>query len=150
MVAPDNRSAGDAPSGPVFWTMLVVGWAIMAFGIRGLILQPGSTNPETVGPWFVGSALAHDFLLAPVVFLAGAGVARAVPARVRPFVQAGLIISGMVVAVALPQLIGLGGQPGNDSALPHDYRAGLAMVLAAIWAGVLVIYLVNRVRRNRR
>lgn len=136
MVAPVDRSQRDAPSGPVFWLMFAVGWTIMAFGIKGLNQQPGSVGPDTVGPWLIGSALVHDMLVAPAVIALGAVIVKLVPARIRRFVQPGLVISGAVIAVAAPLLIGLGGQAGNPSTLPHNYWAGTAAVLGAVWCAV--------------
>lgn len=144
MVAPDNRSLQDAPSGPAFWLMFAVGWAIMAFGIKGLIQQPGSVGPDTVAPWLIGSAVVHDFLVAPAVIALGVVIVRLVPGEIRRFVQTGMVLSGAVIAVAAPLLIGLGGQAGNSSALPHNYRVNVLIVLAVVWLGIVVAALVGR------
>lgn len=144
MVAPDNRSRQDAPSGPAFWLMFAVGWAIMAFGIKGLIQQPGSVGPDTVGPWLIGSAVVHDFLVAPAVIALGVVIVKLVPGEIRRFVQTGLVISGAVIAVAAPLLIGLGGQAGNASALPHNYRVNVLIVLGVVWLGIVLAALVGR------
>ena len=121
----------------------------MLYGVAGLLADARRTRPAELAAWLVGSAVAHDGLLAPVVFGVGILVARAVPRSIRRFVQAGLVASGMLVAAALPFVGGWGRQPENPSALPGNYGRGLAAVLSVVWA-VVVLLAVREVRRARR
>jgi hypothetical protein len=121
----------------------------MLFGVAGLLSEARRTRPAELAAWLLGSAVAHDAVLAPVVFGLGILVARAVPATVRRFVQGGLVASGMLVAAMLPFVGGWGRQPDNPSALPGSYGGGLAVVLGVVWA-VVGLLAAREVRRTRR
>lgn len=129
----------NAPSGRIFWLGLAAGWAVMLFGLAGLLDDAARTHPVNFGFWFLGSALVHDALIAPAVFAVAFTIVRVVPARVRPFLRAGLILSGAVLVVAFPVIAGPG-KPGNPSALPRDYPAGLAAILGIIWVGTGIMF----------
>jgi hypothetical protein len=67
-------------------------------------------------------------------------------------VRAALIVSGTLVLLTVPLLLGDGRatQPGNTSVLPGDYPVSLAAVLAGVWAAAVVwAYLVGRRGRSR-
>ncbi len=83
----------------------------------------------------------HDLLLAPLAIAIGLVVAWAAPSAARPYVQAGLIISGVVVLVAAPFVLGFGRTPDEPSALPLNYARGLLVVLVVVWAVVGVVAL---------
>jgi hypothetical protein len=129
---------GEAPEqhGRIFWASLAVGWALMAFGIGGAVLDAGRTNPPALALWLAGSLVAHDLVIAPVVFAVGIAVRRAVPARARAVVQAGLIVTGVVALYSIPLLGGFGRDPGNPSVLPGSYGPALLVVLGLVWTGV--------------
>ncbi|HEY3240152.1 MAG TPA: hypothetical protein VGL92_11345 [Acidimicrobiia bacterium] len=125
--------SGPERRGFWFWTGLVVGWATMGFGLAGLLGDSADTHPGDLARWFLGGAVAHDALAAPVVCGAGWLLARAVPRAVRAPVAGGMVVTGAVVLYAWPFLRGYGLRPDNPSALPLDYAAGLTTVLAAVW-----------------
>ncbi len=116
-----------------FWGGMVLGWAIMGFGLAGLLGDAEDTHPGDLVRWFVGGALAHDALLAPLVCAGGWLLARSVPRAVRAPVAGGLVVSAAVVLYAWPFVRGYGLRPDNPSALPLDYATGVAVVLAAVW-----------------
>lgn len=93
---------------PVFWGGLFIGGAVMAFGIRGLIDERAAAGPLAVGRVFVGSALVHDAVLAPAVFVLGWAIARYVPAWARAAVQAGLFASAVISLYSGPFVRGYG------------------------------------------
>ncbi|MEX0791257.1 MAG: hypothetical protein WD178_10820 [Actinomycetota bacterium] len=132
----------NAPSGRGFWLGLAAGWAVMLFGLAGLLDEAVRTHPASFGAWFVGSALVHDALIAPVAFALAFVIARRVPVRLRPFLRTGLILSAAVLVVAFPMIAGPG-IPGNPSALPRNYPAGLAAILALIWVGTGFIFVLK-------
>lgn len=137
----------NAPQGKLFWVMLALGWAVMLFGVRGLVLQAPRTHPGNFSLWFIGSALVHDALIAPLVFLVAVILVRVVPPRLRRYLQTALILSAAAVVVAFPMIAGPG-KPSNPSALPRDYPAGLLTVLAIVWGatGLLFAFRVLAVR----
>jgi hypothetical protein len=53
-------------------------------------------------------------------------------------------MSALVVLFAYPLLRGFGERPTNPSALPGDYPAATAAVVASIWAVAAVVVLVRR------
>lgn len=121
--------------------MAAIGWAVMAFGIRGLFHERLATNPTHSIRLFLEAAIVHDALIAPVVFALGFLVSRLVPARVRAAVQSGLIVSAVVVAFSYPLVRGFGRAATNPSALPLNYGRGLAIVLTAVWVVVVLVIL---------
>jgi hypothetical protein len=128
-------SAQPPRYGRLFWTLLPVGWLLIAWGLVGLLREAGSTVPTSWLRWFIGGLLAHDLLLAPAIFAIGLAVRR-LPLALQPPARAALIVSGALGLMSVPLLLGYGRatQPGNLSLLPGDYRANLALVLAAVWA----------------
>jgi hypothetical protein len=147
-VTADHDRAAGGP-GRLFWPAVVAGWALIGAGLWGLFSDSDRTRPAESIRFVVGTALAHDLLLAPVVVLAGWVVARAVPARVRGPVQAGLVASAMVALFAVPFVRGYGRVSTNPSILPRNYATGLALTLVAVWATVALI-VTGRHRRARR
>ena len=137
--------------GWLFWTLLPLGVLLMAWGVVGLFRHAATTVPASWLRWFIGGLIAHDLLLAPAVLAAGLAVHRLPPALRLP-VRAALIVSGTLVLLTVPLLLGYGRatQPGNTSVLPGDYPVSLAVVLAGVWAAAVVWgYLVGRRGRSR-
>ncbi len=129
-----NRPEGHEPGGAVFWLSAVVGWAVIAYGVRGLLQHQVDTRPSDLARFVVGGALLHDLFFAPLVLIVGVLVARTVPGAVRAVVQAALIVSGTLALFSYPVVRGYGRALHNPSALPHNYAADLALVLGVVWA----------------
>ena len=92
----------------------------------------------------VGPVLRTLSAVAGVVFLGvaarcGRAQHRRPPGRVDPVV---------LEAVSWPALRGYGRVASNPTYLPRDYRTGLAVSLAAVWAGCAV-WALSRVVRSR-
>lgn len=128
----------------VFLPSLLLGWIAIAFGIQQLMTSRVDGLEWSV--WFVGAIIAHDMILAPVVFGIGAGLRRVVPGRLLAPLQGGLIASGMLLLFALPGLSGRGDRHGDFSRLPNDYPHSVALVLIVVWA-VTALFLVRCWRR---
>jgi len=124
-----------------FWVGQGLGGALIAFGVVGLLLNAGATEPASWAAFFFGALLAHDLLIVPLVALAGLATVRLVPAWARPTVQGALVVSAIVALFSIPVVGGFGRLADNPSLLPGDYLRDLAIVEAAIWvvaAGLLV------------
>jgi hypothetical protein len=142
----DDRSLNPR----VFWPLALIGVAIIGFGVYGLLENSDRTHPHQWARWFFGSAIAHDFVLAPVVAGVGILVARHVPARHRAVVQGALISSGIVLLFAYPFVRGFGRRPDDPSTLPNNYAAGLLWILGLIWMVAGCLALRNHRRRRSK
>ena len=112
---------------------LAVGVLVMAYGVRGVLVDAADTHPAELARWIVGGALVHDLVLIPLVAAVAWGLRRLLPGRWWGPVRAGLVVTGTLCLVAVPFVAGLGRDPGNPSLLPRDYAAGLVAAVAAVW-----------------
>ena len=129
---------------------LVLGLPIVAYGIRGALVDAADTEPTELATWIVTSAVVNDLLVVPLVLGVGFVANRLVPAAVWPAVRAGLIVTGALCLVAWPFVRGYGRDPSTPSLLNRNYGAGLAAAVAVVWAGVAVRLAVAMVFRRRR
>jgi hypothetical protein len=130
--------------------VVLVGAGLAAYGIDGLIGATSTHALTSATKWFVGGALAHDLLIAPVVVLLGEVLARLLPGAVRPYAQAGLFITAALTLVALPFLSGKGYHASNPSALALNYGRGYGIAVAVVWALVVAVGLVRAHHRARK
>jgi predicted neutral ceramidase superfamily lipid hydrolase len=135
--------------GPSFWVGLVIGGAIMAFGVRGALAGLGAHRSLELAEWVVGLDVAHDLLLAPVVVAVGLFLAWLVPATIAGPVRAAVAISGLVVLFSVPLITAWGRHPANSSTLPLNYAHSVLIVLGLIWFTAATVIIV-RMARNRR
>lgn len=131
---------------------LVVGGAVMIYGIAGLLDATTTTRARQITTWVVGADLLHDAVLAPIAALVGLAGARLLRPRVWPVVRAGLVASACALFVAYPMLRGFTRDqvPDNASAAPLDYGTAVLTVLVVIWALVAGALLGGAVLRRRR
>jgi len=129
--------------GPVFWISVVLGWSIVAFGIWTLLEHRGATKPLNVAALFVGLALVHDLLIAPLLSAVALLLGPRMPSRVRGVVLGALVVSGVLTLVSLPVLLGERA-PDNPSLLPRDYLLGLAVALGLTWLAAAALVLLRR------
>ena len=119
--------------GPLFWISAAVGWVVIGWGLRGALQHRIDTRPAELARFFVGGAVIHDLIFAPVVLVAGVAVARLAPRRWRSYVQAALIISGLLVLFTYPEVRDYARVLHNPTSLPHNYTQNLLVVIAAVW-----------------
>ena len=125
---------GAHKGGAGFWISAALGWAVIGVGLRGIFEKHVDTRPGQLARFVVGGALLHDLVVAPLVIVAAVLLARAVPGRARPVVQAALVISAVVTLFAFPLVRGYGLAANNPTSLPHNYAANLLVVLGLVWA----------------
>jgi hypothetical protein len=130
------------------WLFLVPGLAAVGYGAQGLLTAGGRVPLESWLTWFIGSALLHDLVIAPVWIGLGWLSVRLLPRAARPAVVVGAAVSGALVLVALPFVLGFGADPANPSFLPRDYGLTLLVLVLAVWALTAMAALVA-VRRAR-
>ncbi len=126
--------SADHRAGLGFWISAAVGWAVIAYGVRGIFQHSLETRPSQLARFVVGGALLHDLVVAPLVILAGVAVARAVPGRARGVVQAALVVTGIVALFSYPLVRAYGLAANNPTSLPHNYARNLMIVLGLVWA----------------
>ena len=146
MTAPTETDR-DRP-GIAFWVGLLIGGAVMAYGIRGVLMDSRATDPSVLVQWVVGADLVHDLIVAPLVVAVGWAVTRTVPLVVRVPIQLGLVATGVVLVVGWAPLRGYGRAtvPDNPSVQPLDYSTAVLTVLAAVWIVVAVWIAIRLVR----
>lgn len=129
---------------------LVAGLPVIAYGVRGALVDAADTHPADLARWVVGAALVHDLLFAPLLLGLGIVLARLVTDDATRWVlRAGLIVSGSLALVAWPLVRGYGQTDAVPSLLPRDYTRGLVVYLVATWVAVATVLLVRRWRRFR-
>jgi len=129
--------AGRERRGAGFWLSAAAGWAIIGWGIRGALHHHIDTRPHQLVDFFIGGALVHDLLFAPLVLIVGVLVARLVPGRWRAPVQTAAIISGGLALFAWPEIRDYARVLHNPTSLPYNYTANVAILIAVVWAVVL-------------
>ena len=128
-----NKVDENAPSPRVFWSCAAIGWAVLAYGVGGLIAESARTHPEQWIRWFAGSLIVHDFVVAPLVIAAGSLLVNRVRPPFRAAVQGALIATGVITLTTWPFLRGYGLRSDNPSVLPNNYALGLSIVVVAVW-----------------
>lgn len=141
-------SAKRVPLGPCVGA--VVGVAFIVVGVRSLVGDPSDTRPSATVAWVIGLAAAHDLVGVPLVLAVGEAVRRFAPRSARPWLGAGLLISGSIGLVAWPLVRGYGRLAGNPSILPRDYGVGAAITLSVVWVSVIAAGLLADPLRRRR
>ena len=142
------RPLGSAAAPLWRWLFLVPGFAAVGWGALGLLRDDRVHLPAWLA-WFVGSALVHDLVVAPLVVVVGAALARLLPRPARPPIVVGLVVSGVLTLVALPFILDLTTslEPGF---LPLDYGRNLLLLIAGVMAVAGVWAVAATVRARRR
>jgi hypothetical protein len=149
-VSETNKTNDETTSRRGLLVGLVLGLPIIAYGVRGVLVDAADTEPAELATWIVTSAVVNDLLLVPVVLGVGVVAHRLVPPVAWPAVRAGLIVTGALCLVAWPFVRGYGRDPSIPSLLNRNYGAGLAAALAVVWAGVAMWLAVAVASRRRR
>ncbi len=148
----DSRYASDParPAGSALtpwwrWLFLVPGLLAVGYGVVGLVGAGDRVPLSAWTTWFVGSALVHDLVIAPVWLGLGWLAARVLPRPARGPMVAGAAVSGVLTLVAWPFVLGYGVDPRKPSFLPRDYGQTLLVLVAvvlfvaAVWATVATL-----------
>lgn len=130
------------------WLFVLPGLAAVGYGAVGLVTAGDSVPLSAWATWFIGSALLHDVVLAPIWIGLGWLTTRLLPPAARPPLVVGGAVAGMLALVALPFVLAPGRDPANPSFLPRDYGRNLLLVDAAILL-VAVGWAVLAARRAR-
>jgi hypothetical protein len=135
---------GEPARGPWWrWLFVLPGLAAVGYGAIGLLTA--DVPLDAWATWFVGSALLHDLVIAPVWIGLGWLAARVLPRPARPAAVVGALVAGVLTLVALPFALGFGADPDNPSFLPHHVGRNLLLIdlgvlaVAAVWGTVATV-----------
>ncbi|MEI4270613.1 hypothetical protein TEK04_02655 [Klenkia sp. LSe6-5] len=130
------------------WLFLVPGLLAVGVGGYGLWSSLSTSALGSWAVWFISGALLHDLVIAPVWVGLGWLATRVLPRPARAPVVVGFAVSGSVALVALPFVLGFGGDVGDTSFLPRDYGVTLLVVVGVVLA-VSAGWAALRVQRAR-
>lgn len=131
------------------WLFIVPGLAAVTFGGYGLWTH----DRVPLAPWakwFIGSALAHDLVIAPVWIGLGWLAAKVLPEPARGPAVVGAAVSGALALIATPLVLGFGDRPDNPSFAPRNYGITLVVVVAVVLGVSALVATVRVARANRR
>jgi hypothetical protein len=114
------------------------GLAMLGWGVRLLL---GLDHDDLVGAvlWLAAGVLVHDAVVAPLVVLAGVGLARVVPVWARTPVAVVGVLVGTVTLAVVPTLGRFGAKADDPFLLNRAYGTWwLALTSAAVLGGALV------------
>jgi len=136
---------------------LAVGLPVIAYGVRGMLVDTDRTHPAELARWIVGAAVVNDALVVPLAMGAAWLARRITPARAWPPVRSGLLATGVMLLVAWPFVRGYGRDATIPSLLERNYAVGVAAAIGLTWVAVAVwtavsiaVAIVVRRRRGRR
>ncbi|MDE0805021.1 MAG: hypothetical protein OSA99_17075 [Acidimicrobiales bacterium] len=132
-----------------FWIGLVFATPVVAYGLRGALANLPDVQLTSFVIYFVGGAVVHDLVLAPVACIVGWVVLRVVPKVAIGPVQAALMASGVVGLISWPFVRGYGITDGEPSFLSRNYATSVLTAWAIIWA-IAAAAIVSRVLTARR
>ena len=135
---PQARLGEDEVGGRLFWVAAAVGFGLIAFALIGLLGDPRAGSLTNWATFLIGGLLLHDGLFAPLVISLGLFGWFVLPHKLRPAIQATVIVAGSVVLISIPVIGRWGKLPGNPTLLPRNYTAGLAVALGVIALGGLI------------
>ena len=128
------------------WLFVLPGVAAALYGVYGLLTAGSRVPLGSWLVWFIGSALLHDLVIAPIWIGLGWLAARLLPPAARPAIVVGAAVAGLLALIALPFVLGVGEDPANPSFLPRNYGRNLllldvgVLVVAVLWATVATRY----------
>jgi len=128
----------------------VTGVAMFGVAARYAVLRRIDVRPQMWVQWWVSAAVVHDGVVAPLAIAVGWVVVRFAPRSAKAPVQAGLILTAVVVAVSWPALRGYGRIASNPTYLPRHYGTGLLATLAVIWTACAAWAAVRWLAQERR
>jgi hypothetical protein len=136
---------------------LAVGLPVIAYGVRGMLVDTDRTHPAELARWIVGAAVVNDALVVPLAMGAAWLARRITPARAWPPIRSGLLATGVMLLVAWPFVRGYGRNATIPSLLERNYAVGVAAAIGVTWVAVAVwtavsiaVAIVVRRRRGRR
>ena len=133
------KAHNERPSVWVFIPTLLVGWAIIAFGVHSALGDARDAHPFALAVHIVSFDLVHDLVIAPVLFLGAWAIGKAVPAVASGPVRTAAAATVLYIAIAYPLVRRWGRRETNSSTLPLNYGRNLTIVIAVVWLVAAVV-----------
>jgi len=130
------------------FVLVAAGFLLLLYGGGRLVAEVPDALPGLL-LWMVGIVVIHDGLLSPLVVGVGWLLARTVPPRGRRYLQAALLVGGLITIIAIPLIARRGTQPPAKSLLLQNYGANLAILLGLVVALNLAAYVATAARDRR-
>jgi hypothetical protein len=96
--------------------------------------------------YFLGGAIGHDLIIAPIVGVVGLLISTRVPVAWRTPLRVGASISAVLGLIAIPALWRAHAGQANPGLDDRNYAVGLLVALAVVWVLTLAGGLVRRHR----
>ena len=119
------------------------------FGVFRLLTQVPLFDVLVLVGWLVGAVVVHDAILSPLVLAVGSLVTGLVPRRAAGYVQGALVAGGLITVIAVPMIYRQGSQPTQKAILEQNFGGNLALLLALVLAGTLLLYVLRVVLEAR-
>lgn len=134
--------------GPLHLVLMVSSFALA--GWAGVRLLDGDTFRILV--WFVGAAFVHDLVLLPLYASADRALRLPRARRSGPvnFVRVPLLLSGLLLLVWFPLVVGRSERYGPATGMSPDRFLGNWLLITAVLFAVSALWLVLRTVRARR
>lgn len=123
----------------------LTGLTLLSVGAWLLVVETREGTVPQVALWLAGSVAMHDFLLVPLVLLAGLALRGR---SARTVWRGALLTGGSLTLLALPMML-WAGSADKPSLLPLNYPLNWALTLAVTLIGTVCVLLVRGVRTGR-
>ena len=146
--ANERHQEHDPEHGIMFWIGLLIGGAIVAFAMRGVLHQfaTGAARYRWAR-YVVGADLVHDLIIAPLVFLVAYGARHIVAPRFRGPLAFGVYGSAVMIAIGWYPLHGTAHYKQNVSFQPLNYATAVTTTVVVVWC-IAAIWTVLLMRKR--
>ena len=124
-------------------TLVVLGLAVGVYGAV-LVLDNPPVIIIRIVVWALVGIVLHDLVFAPICVALGFAGRRLIPGRWWPPIALAALCSVVLVFLAVPVYGKPGMRPDNMTVLDRNYKLGLWISLAIVWACVPLYYLAMR------
>jgi hypothetical protein len=124
-------------------TLVVLGLVVGVYGAV-LVLDNPPVIIIRIVVWALLGIVLHDLVFAPICVALGFAGRRLIPGRWWPPIALAALCSVVLVFLAVPVYGKPGMRPDNMTVLDRNYKLGLWISLAIVWACVPLYYLAMR------
>ncbi|MCW2625942.1 hypothetical protein [Mycobacterium sp.] len=124
-------------------TLVVLGLVVGVYGAV-LVLDNPPVIIIRIVVWALVGIVLHDLVFAPICVALGFAGRRLIPGRWWPPIALAALCSVVLVFLAVPVYGKPGMRPDNMTVLDRNYKLGLWISLAIVWACVPLYYLAMR------